>query len=60
MGAAIDLTNYFCAATLQLPSKRSRAGGQRRRLFVLAEIFDGKRSSDAARFAGVGQQIVCD
>jgi transposase len=41
-------------------AKRSRDGGQSRRLLALAEIYDGRRRSDAARLAGVGLQIIRD
>jgi len=41
-------------------AKRSRDGGQSRRLLALAQIYDGKRRSDAARLAGVGLQIIRD
>jgi len=40
--------------------QRSRDGGQSRRLLALAEIYDGRRRSDAARLAGVGLQIIRD
>lgn len=41
-------------------AKCSRDGGPSRRLLALAEIYHGKRCSDAARLAGVGLQIIRD
>lgn len=60
MGAAIELRDDFDGGALRCLAKRSRDGGQSRRLLALAEIYDGKRRSDAARLAGVGLQIVRD
>ena len=60
MGAAIPLRGDFDAADLRGLAKRSRDGAQSRRLLALAMIYDGHRRSDAARFAGVGLQIVRD
>ena len=60
MGAAIPLRGDFDAAGLRGLAKRSRDGAQSRRLLALAMIYDGHRRSDAARFAGVGLQIVRD
>ena len=60
MGAAIRLRGDFDAAGLRRLAKRSRDGAQSRRLLALAMICDGHRRSDAARFAGVGLQIVRD
>lgn len=60
MGTAIDLRDDFDAAALRRLAKRSRDGGQSRRLLALAEIYDGKRRSEAGRLAGVGLQIVRD
>lgn len=60
MGAAIALRGDFDAADLRRLAKRSRDGAQSRRLLALAMIYDGHRRSDAARFAGVGLQIVRD
>jgi len=39
---------------------RSGAVAQTRRLLALAMIYDGHCRSDAARFAGVGLQIIRD
>lgn len=60
MGAAIELRDDFDGVALRRLAKRSRDGGQSRRLLALAQIYDGKRRSDAARLAGVGLQIIRD
>lgn len=60
MGAAIGLRDDFDADALRRLAKGSRAGAQSRRLIALAEIYDGRRRSDAARLAGVGLQIIRD
>ena len=60
MGAALPLRGDFDAACLRRVAKRSRDGSQSRRLLALAMIYDGHRRSDAARFAGVGLQIIRD
>ena len=60
MGAAIKLRDDFDGAMLRDLAKRSRDGAQSRRLIALAEIYDGRRRSEAARLAGVGLQIIRD
>jgi len=60
MGGAIRLRDDFDGAMLRNLAKRSRDGGQSRRLIALAEIYDGRRRTDAARLAGVGLQIIRD
>lgn len=60
MGAAIKLRDDFDGAVLRDLAKRSRDGSQSRRLIALAEIYDGRRRSEAARVAGVGLQIIRD
>ena len=60
MGAAIRLREDFDAVMLRSLAKCSRDGAQSRRLLALAAIYDGQRRTDAARFAGVGLQIVRD
>jgi len=60
MGAALALRGDFDAAGLRRVAKRSRDGSQSRRLLALAMIYDGYCRSDAARFAGVGLQIIRD
>ena len=60
MGAAIKLRDDFDGAMLRALAKRSRDGAQSRRLIALAEIYDGRRRSEAARLADVGLQIIRD
>ncbi len=60
MGSAVPLREDFDAAQLHGLAHRSRDGAQNRRLLALAVIYDGDRRSDAARFAGVGLQIIRD
>lgn len=60
MGASIELRSDFDGLRLRELAKRSRDGAQARRLLALAEIYDGRRRSDAARLAGVGLQIIRD
>ena len=60
MGAAIPLRGDFDAASVRRLAQQSRAGAQSRRLPAVAAIYDGQRRTDAARFAGVGLQIVRD
>ena len=60
MGAAIPLREDFDAAKLRGLAQRSRDGAQNRRLLALEVTYDGHRRSDAARFAGVGLQIIRD
>jgi len=58
MWTALPLREDFDAARLRGLAHRSRDGAQNRRLLALAVIYDGHRRSDAARFAGVGLQII--
>ena len=60
MRPAIPLREDFDAAQLRGLAQRSRDSAQTRRLLALAVIYDGHRRSDAARFAGVGLQIIRD
>lgn len=60
MGAAVGLRTDYDGGRLRGLAKRSRNGAQARRLLALAEIYDGRRRSDAARLAGVGLQIIRD
>ena len=60
MGAAIPLRGDFDAASVRRLAQQSRAGAQSRGLLAVAAIYDGQRRTDAARFAGVGLQIVRD
>ncbi len=60
MGAAVKLRTDYDGARLRDLAKRSGNSAQARRLIALAEIYDGRRRSDAARLAGVGLQIIRD
>ncbi|MCY4555412.1 MAG: IS630 family transposase, partial [Chloroflexi bacterium] len=60
MRTGVPLRKDFDGARLRGLAQRSRDGAQNRRLLALAVIYDGHRRSDAARFAGVGLQIVRD
>lgn len=60
MGQAIRLRDGYDGARLRGLAKRSRHGGQARRLVALAAIYDGASRSEAARLAGVTLQIVRD
>ncbi len=60
MGAAIPLRGDFDTAGLRRLAKRSRDGAQSHRLLAVVLIYDGYPRSDAARFAGVGLQIIPD
>jgi len=60
MGASSELRSDFYGPQLRLLAKRRRDGAQARRLLALAEIYDGRRHSDAASLAGVGLQIIRD
>ena len=60
MRAGIPLREDYDAAQLRALAQRSRDGAQSRRLLALGVIYDGHCRSDAARFAGVGLQIIRD
>ena len=60
MRAGIPLREDYDAAQLRALAQRSRDSAQSRRLLALGVIYDGHRRSDAARFAGVGLQIIRD
>lgn len=60
MAAAIWLREDFRSKDLRLLAKRSRDGGQARRLLALADIYDGGARNDAARIGGVGLQTIRD
>ncbi len=49
MGAAVRLRTDYDGTRLRDLAKRSRNGAQARRLLALAEIYDGRQRSDAAR-----------
>src|SRR3546814_11598941 len=60
MGSAIGLRDDFDGAALRRLARGSKSANQARRLLALAEIYDGSRRIAAARFGGVGLQIVRD
>ena len=60
MGRAISLRENFDGPELRRLAKASKDAGQSRRLLALAEIYDGRRRTDAARLGGVGLQVVRD
>jgi putative transposase len=60
MAAAIGLRGDFDAGALRAAAKRSKDGGQARRLLALAAIYDGATRTEAAKIGGVGLQIVRD
>ena len=57
MGAAIGLRDDFDGSALRDLAKRSRDAAQSRRLIALAEIYDGRRRSEAARLH-LGSRLV--
>ena len=60
MRAAIPLREDFDAAQLRGLAQRNRDSARTRRLLAPAVIYDGHCRSDAARFAGVGLQVIRD
>src|SRR3954451_24952955 len=56
----IALRTDFDAPACRLAAKRSKDGGQARRLLALATIYEGATRSEAARTGGVTVQIVRD
>jgi len=56
----IALRTDFDAPACRLATKRSKDGGQARRLLALATIYEGATRSEAARTGGVTVQIVRD
>jgi len=52
MGAAIGLRDDFDAAGLRRLVRTTKSANQGRRLLALAEIYDGRSRSDAARVGG--------
>jgi transposase len=60
MGVAVRLRGDFTASQLRGLAKTSRNADQIRRLLALAEIYDGRSRSAAARLGGVGLQTVRD
>jgi hypothetical protein len=60
MAAAIGLREDFSGHDLRRLARESGDAKQVRRLLALAVILDGGRRTEAARFGGVGLQIVRD
>lgn len=60
MAAAIGLRGDFTASGLREFARMSRCPDQTRRLLALAEIYDGRSRSAAARLGGVGLQTLRD
>ena len=56
----IPLRDDFDAAELRGEAKKSKDGGQARRLLALAAIYDGSTRREAAKIGGVTLQIVRD
>jgi transposase len=56
----IPLRDDFDAAQLRREAKKSKDGGQARRLLALATIYDGSTRTEAAKIGGVTLQIVRD
>ena len=60
MAAPVPLRKDFDAARLRALARETRDANQGRRLLALAEVYDGRSRSDAARVGGVTLQIVRD
>jgi transposase len=60
MGVPVQLRDDFTAARLRELAKASTCPDQTRRLLALAEIYDGRSRSEAARVGGVGLQTLRD
>lgn len=60
MAAAVQLRRDYAAEELRELAKGSRDADQTRRLLALAEIYDGRSRTEAARLGGVGLQTVRD
>lgn len=60
MGSAVRLREDFKAAQLRDLAKAGKCADQTRRLLALAEIYDGRSRTAAARLGGVGLQTVRD
>lgn len=57
---AIALRADFDAGQVRAAARKSKDGGQARRLLALASIYEGASRTDAARIGGVTLQIVRD
>ena len=60
MSAPVPLRKDFDAAQLRALARETRDANQGRRLLALAEVYDGRSRSDAARVGDVTLQIVRD
>lgn len=60
MGRAVALRSDFCGDDLRRLAKQHKDAACTRRLLALSLIYDGESRSTAARFGGVGLQIVRD
>jgi len=60
MGTAIPLRLDYSGSALRALAKQSKDADSTRRLLALSIIYDGGSRSDAAKFGGVGLQIVRD
>lgn len=60
MATAVLLRKDFNAIGLRRLARKSKDGGQARRLLALAEIYDGGSRGDAARVGGVTLQSIRD
>jgi transposase len=60
MAAAVGLRDDFDASSLRAAARRSKDGGQARRLLALAAIYDGGKRGEAAKIGGVTLQVVRD
>ena len=56
----IPLRDDFDAVTVRGAARKSKDGGQARRLLALAAIYEGASRTEAARIGGVTLQIVRD
>lgn len=56
----IPLRPDFDAAATRAAARRSKDGGQARRLLALASIYEGANRTEAARIGGVTLQIIRD
>ncbi len=60
MAAAVGLRDDFDGRSLRALAKVTKDAAHARRLLALAEIYDGRARTDAARTGGVGLQTVRD
>src|SRR5215210_1525467 len=60
MAAPIALREDFDGPGLRRLAKQSKDAAQARRLLALAEVYDGRSRTDAARIGGVTLQIIRD